>query len=84
MMYVTTKKELSDRNKQLQKDKGYLNIPKGAEVMVSAFIDGSFSKFTTVIWNNQRYMVRATDLNLPDNSFAITDEIIDKFLCISN
>ena len=67
-MYVTTKKELSDRNKQLQRDKGYSNIPKGAKVMVSTFIDGSFSKFTTVTWNNQRYMVCATDLNLPDGA----------------
>lgn len=48
MMYVTTRKELSDRNKQLQRDKGYPNIPKGARVMVGTFIDGSFSKFTTV------------------------------------
>lgn len=68
MMYVTTKKELSDRNKQLQRDKCYPNIPKGVRVMVGTFIDGSFSKFTTVTWNNQRYMVRADDLNLPDGS----------------
>ena len=68
MIYVTTKKELSDRNKQLQMDKGYPNIPKGASVLVNTFLDGSFSKFTTVTWNNQYYMVHASDLNLPNGA----------------
>jgi hypothetical protein len=68
MMYVTTKEELSDRNKQLQRDKGYPNIPKGAKVLVYQFADGSLGKFSTVTWNNQRYVVRTSDLNLPDGT----------------
>lgn len=68
MVYVTTKKELSDRNKQKQRDRGYPNIPKGAKVLVHTFIDGSFKRLTEVIWDNRSYMVRACDLNLPDGA----------------
>ena len=60
MIVAITKAELSDRNKKLQKEKGYPNIPKGAEV----YIGGYIAKYTPVFWKNRYYTVRACDLEV--------------------
>ena len=81
-MWALTKKELSDRNRKLQDDKGYPNIPENTWVLV----DGSpKEKYVGAYWNNRFYTVASKDLefesleeeNPPEFSFCTDEQVND-------
>jgi len=66
MVYIRTKRELSDRNKQRQKRWDSPDIPEGTEFLV--FDSWNRFKFTTLRYMNYEYNVKVSDLELVPKS----------------
>lgn len=62
-VYLVTKKELSDRNKQRQKRYNAPNIPEGTKFYAFWNQIPKF-KFVTLVYKSHEYTVKTSDLNI--------------------